>query len=284
MTAGEDWASEQLDALRTEHFSPQAWTRFFAASFRRAADTQKDRAQLARQARAWSILGLCAGLAACTWAPRAHLAAPRRRRFTLWWLVTSAMLDWHLGMVEGPAGEDRERLGAADALTLMRLWSVPLLAAQGEARNGSAAAFTTLIACAATTDALDGVLARRAGPTRLGSDLDTAADALTIAAAARAARRAGWLPVGAARLLSVRSGLPVAVVAATYFRTGRRPAIHSPAASRQLAPALLGGLAAAPFYPRAGTALTSAASIASLALDIHRSRPPSHRPPTGMDR
>jgi phosphatidylglycerophosphate synthase len=185
------------------------------------------------------------------------------------------MLDWHLGMVEGPAGEDRGRLSAADALTLLRLWSVPLLAAQDDPATRSRPMFTALIASAAASDALDGALARRIGQTRLGSDLDKAADALTIAAASHAATRAGWLPRGAARLLAVRSVLPVAAVATTYFRTGRRPAIDSFGASRRLAPALLGGLVVAPFWPRAGAALASAASIASVALDRHRSRPSS---------
>jgi phosphatidylglycerophosphate synthase len=188
------------------------------------------------------------------------------------------MLDWHLGMVEGLAGEDRERLNAADALTLLRLWSVPLLAAQDDPATRAGPTFTALIASAAASDALDGVLARRVGPTRLGSDLDKAADALTIAAASRAARRAGWLPSSAARLLTIRSALPVAAVAITYFRAGRRPPIDMFGATRRFAPVLLGGLAAAPYWPHAGATLTSAASIASLALDRKRpTRPRDER-------
>jgi len=197
-------------------------------------------------------------------------------RFTLWWLATSAMLDWHLGMVEGPAGEERERLTAADALTLLRLWSVPLLAAQGDPPT-SRPAYTALIASAAATDALDGPLARRIAATRLGSDLDKAADALTIAAASRAARRAGWLSASTARLLTARSVLPVAAVAATYFRTSQRPPIDTFGATRPLTPALLGGLLAAPFSRRSGAALAGAASIAFLVLDRHRTSPPGRR-------
>jgi phosphatidylglycerophosphate synthase len=270
MTAGERWASEQLGELRAGRFGPRAWTRFLAVSLRRAADTRKARTRLARQARGWSTVGFAGALAVSTWAPRAHIPAPSARRFALWWLATCAMLDWHLGMVEGPNGEDRERLSTADALTLLRLWSVPLLAAQDDPARRSRPMFTGLIAAAAGGDALDGALARRLGPTRLGSDLDKAADALTIAAASSAARRAGWLPLGAARLLALRGALPVAAVAATYFRTGQRPAIDTFGASRRLAPALLGGLAATPFFPSAGAALTSVASLASLALDRHR--------------
>lgn len=185
------------------------------------------------------------------------------------------MLDWHLGMVEGPKGEDRERLTAADAVTLTRLWSAPILAAQDQPTRDSRRVFAALIATAAASDVLDGPLARRAGSTRLGGDLDTIADAVTLASAARAARRAGWLPTGAARLVAVRSSLPVAVVAATYFRTGQRPASDCFGATRRLAPVLLGGLAAAPFSARAGATLTSAASLASLALYKKRATPSS---------
>lgn len=281
MTAGQLWASEQLNALRAGRFGPGPWARFLAASFRRATDTRRERPRLARQARAWSIAGLAGALVVSAGASRARVSAPRAWRFALWWLATCAMLDWHLGMVEGPAGEKRARLGAADALTLLRLWSVPLLAAQGAPGRRSRAMFSSLIASAAASDALDGALARRSGPTRLGSDLDKAADALTIAAASLAARRAGWLPPWAARLLALRSALPVAAVAATYFRTGHRPAIDTFGATRRLSPALLGGLAAAPFWPPIGAALTSSTSIASLALDRHRSRP-SHGGPAAQ--
>jgi phosphatidylglycerophosphate synthase len=87
--------------------------------------------------------------------------------FAGWWLSVAAMLDWHLGMVEGPAGEGRQDLSSADALTLTRLWMVPLLASAQEQL-----AFTSLIAIAGLTDTLDGPLARRLGPTRLGRDLE----------------------------------------------------------------------------------------------------------------
>lgn len=268
MTSGEDWAAEELGALLDGRFGPAAWTRFLRASFCRAAETRRARPQLARQARAWSRVGLLAGLAVCMAAPRVHGAAPRLRRFALWWLVISAMLEWHLGMVEGPDGEPREHLSAADALTLQRLWSVPFLAAQGDSARGSAPAFSALIVWAAGTDAVDGALARRVGPTRLGRDLDTVADALVVGAAARAACRAGWLSMWVAQLAVVRSALPVAYVAASYFRTGQRPLVGSLGPSRRLAPVLLGGLAAAPFSSRAGTALTGAASIASIGLGV----------------
>ena len=191
MTDGQRWTSEQLNALRAGRFRPRPWTRFLAASFQRAAETRRDRPQLARQAHAWSLAGLAGTLVVSAGASRAHLSTPRPWRFALWWLATCAMLDWHLGMVEGPDGERRERLTAADALTLLRLWLVPLLASQGDRAQRSGPAFAALIASAAASDALDGPLARRAGTTRLGRDLDTLADALVSTVAARSASRAG---------------------------------------------------------------------------------------------
>lgn len=178
------------------------------------------------------------------------------------------MLDWHLGMVEGPDGEPRERLSAADALTLLRLWSISLLAAQRDPVTGSGPTFAALIAAAAASDALDGALARRAGTTRLGRDLDTLADGLVSAVAARTAYRAGWLPRRVARLAVIRSSVPAGYAVGIYFLTGRRSLVDSLGTSRQLAPVLLGGIAVAPFAPRAGAVLTSGASTVSLGLVV----------------
>lgn len=296
MTSGERWATEELEALRAARFGARAWARFLGSSFRRAGATRRARPRLARQARGWSTAGLLLGIAASKSASRAQIAAPAARRFTIWWLATAAMLDWHLGMVEGPGGEQRERLSAADALTMLRLWLIPFLAAQENPVRRSRGTFTALIASAAVSDALDGALARGAGTSRLGRDLDRVADALVVGVAARAASRAGWLPVRTAQLAVIRSGLPVASAAASYFRTGQRPLVDSLGPGRRLAPVLLGGLAAAPFSSRAGAALTSGASVASLALgaaqpgyraEARRENPPPEcrsKVPSGVSR
>lgn len=273
MTSGERWSAEELDKLRAGRFAPQAWVRFLRESFRQAAHTRLTRLGLSHQARAWSAIGLGGATAAPAVALRLHLPAPRPRRFTLWWLLVSAMLDWHLGMAEGEDGLPRERLSAADALTLHRLWLIPLLAAQDGRTRRSGWAFTSLIAWAGATDILDGPLARREGPTRLGRDLDKAADTILISVAARAARRALWISPRAARLTHLRSALPVVYVAASYFTTGRRPIVDSLGAGRLLGPVMLGGLAIAPYSQRLGAGLTSAASVASLLLAV----PPANR-------
>jgi hypothetical protein len=266
MTTGERWAAAELDTLRARWFRPGACWSFVTAAFRRAAETRRGRPELVTQSRIWSLAGLGIGVAVCAW-PR--IPSPRRSRFTLWWLATASMLDWHLGMLEGPAGEPRDRLRAADALTLTRIALVPFLAAQGDPEHGSAPTFTALLALAGATDALDGALARRTGPTRLGADLDTVADVITGVTAARAARRAGWLPAGASQLVAARHAAPIAVVSASYFRTDHRPATNAFGATRRLAPALLAGLATAPFSNRIAVALTSTASIGALALAWH---------------
>jgi len=270
MTAGEQWAAEQLDDLRAARFTPRAWQRFLRASFTGAKHTRRARTGLARQTRAWAALGLAADPVLRAWASAAGFQTPTRRGFVTWWLAVCVMLDWHLGMVEGPAGEQRDRLAACDALTLARLWSLPHLGAQSSPAGGSAPAFAALIGLGAASDALDGVLARRAGPTRLGRDLDKAADALVVAVACRAARRAGWLPTRTARLATARSVLPVAVAAGSYFATGHRPAVDTIGPGRLLAPVLLGGLAAAPFAHRTGALMTGGASALALALAATR--------------
>ena len=260
MTAGERWTTEQLRALRSAHFGPRAWMRFVASSLQRAGDTRRARPRLARQAHSWAAAGLLGQLAAAAAARRAGASAPRRRALIAWWAATAAILDWHLGMLEGSAGEQRDRLGAANAVTLARVSLVPFVSATARGSGRDRSAFSTLIAAAALTDALDGQLARRRGATRLGRDLDTIADVLVKLAAARTARRAGWLTPAGARLLTVCQGAGVALGTASYFSTGSRQA--GPAGEvRWSAPALFGGLALAPRAPRLGSALVTGGAL-----------------------
>ncbi len=157
LSEGERWTREALDRLRARRFSSPALVEFLAASLARARSVRARRPELVSQSRRFGAVGL-AGSAAL--GPHAVL------RWLAWW----AMLDWHLGMAESDGGpEPRARaLGAADALTLSRLWAAPI------ARR---TAHPAVIAVASATDVVDGLLARRVGPTRLGRDLDWAADA-----------------------------------------------------------------------------------------------------------
>ncbi len=157
LSDGERWTREGLDRLRARRFTPPAVLEFVAASFVRARHVRAHRPELVAQSRRYGAVGLAA-------------SAPLGPRAAIRWLAWWAMLDWHLGMVECDGGPERRAraLGAADALTLTRLWAAPL------ARR---TAHPALIVLASASDVADGLLARRSGPTRLGRDLDWAADA-----------------------------------------------------------------------------------------------------------
>jgi cardiolipin synthase (CMP-forming) len=89
-----------------------------------------------------------------------------------------------------------------NALSLSRLFMVPVVVALLLAReDGLAAAFFVL---AAATDFLDGRLARRAGPTRLGQILDPVADRLMLSCVAVVLAVRGLLPVWAVVILVAR--------------------------------------------------------------------------------
>jgi hypothetical protein len=279
MTAGERWAADELAAVRAAGFRPAAWWRFLAASWQRATETRRARPALTRQARAWSATALLAGHAARRAARILGVAAPSARGWTAWSLASAAMLDWHLGMLEGPDGEGRDRLRAADALSLTRAGLAPFIAATSPDAPRSRAAFSALIATGAATDLLDGRLARRTGATRLGRDIDTIADVALKLAAARAARQARWLTPKTTRLFATCQVAGVAVVAATYFRSGRRPAGEGLAEPRWTAPPLLCGLALAPHAPRMANALVGAASLATLTIALIRRASPGGKAP-----
>ena len=86
-----------------------------------------------------------------------------------------------------------------NALSLLRLFMVPVVVALLLARaDGLAAAFFVL---AAATDFLDGRIARRAGPTRLGQILDPLADRLMLSSVAVVLAVRGLLPIWAVAIL-----------------------------------------------------------------------------------
>src|SRR5918994_7348900 len=162
-------------------------------------------------ARRWAAVGGVAWLAL-----GAGGVEPFRRRTReglAWWALTATMLDWHLGMVETTDGRPRN-LGAGDALTLARAWLVPV----------ALDAPTPLVcAVAAATDALDGPLARRAGATRAGRDLEALVDACFTAAALRGAQRRGWLPPAVAGAELLRLGVGFSYALATYLGRASPP-------------------------------------------------------------
>ena len=159
LTDGERWTRAALARGRAAGWRPSAIAGFLAAAHKRSAQDRKARPELTRQSRRWSAAGAAVWIAGAALAP-----GPLRRRVVpglAAWAATAALLDWHLGMVQTPDGVPRP-LGAADAATLVRVWLAPLAAER--------AAPAVLIAGFAT-DVADGLLARRAAPTRFGRDV-----------------------------------------------------------------------------------------------------------------
>ena len=198
LTDGELWTRGELERLRARRFGAAAIGRFLAASQRRSNDTRAARRELTRQSRRWLAVGATAWVL-----PALGRVEPMRRRWRAglaWWTLTGLMLDWHLGMFESYDGKPRS-LGAADALTLARVWLVPV---------ASDAPSWPVCAAAALSDVLDGRLARRSDPTRAGRDLEGLVDVCFTFAALRGARRR--------RLLGrVPAGLEVARLSAGTF-------------------------------------------------------------------
>lgn len=233
LTEGERWAREQLALLLEARFTPRAVARFLVVSQRRAGEMRAQRPGLGRQAWSWMALGgaAWAGLAAGG-------AQPFRRRARsglAWWGASAVMLDWHLGMVETEDGEPL-RLGAADALTLTRVWLAP------------AAADTpspALVAFAALTDVLDGRVARATRSSRIGRDLEGLADTCFAAAALRGALRRDWISHAAvgAELTRLAAGFGYALY--VYFGRVEAPDPRVTRAARMTTTVRVGGLVAA---------------------------------------
>src|SRR4051812_28371613 len=236
LTDGERWSRELLDRLRAERFSARAWVRFFDDAFLRARVVRARRPALVRQSRRWGAAGLAA---AVPFGPRAAAS------WVLWW----AMVDWHLGMAETRDGSERP-LGAADALTLGRIWAAPVVRRHPR---------PWLVAIGMASDLADGMLARRAGPTRLGRDLDSTADTLFLDAALRGAVEQHGLLARIVTLERARLLVGTAVTLRSYLGDSQPAASQ---ANRGLAAALAAGgaLLAARGRPRAAEALIGAAS------------------------
>lgn len=211
LTDGELWARDELERLLARRFAPAAVAGFLAASFRRSAAVRRARPELARQSWRWMALG------AAAWVALALAGVqPFRRRLgpgLAWWAATAVMVDWHLGMVETADGRPRP-LSPADALTLGRAWLVPVAAD---------APTPAVTAAGAISDVLDGVLARRSGPTRAGRDLEGLVDACFGAAALRGALRRDWIAPTAVAAELARVGVGFAYAVAIYFGRANPP-------------------------------------------------------------
>src|ERR671914_829227 len=108
-----------------------------------------------------------------------------------------------------------------NALSLARLFMVPGVVALLLARVDGLAAVVFVLA--AVTDFLDGRLARRAGPTRLGQILDPVADRLMLSSVAVVLAVRGLLPIWAVAILVGRDLLALlgSLVVGSKIRVNR---------------------------------------------------------------
>ncbi len=253
LTEGELWAREQLGRLLAARFGPHAVARFLAASQQRANAIRRARPELARQEAVWGATGAAAWIVLARAGPASFRG--RGRAGLGGWALTLLMLDRHLGMVETEDGRPRA-LGAADAATLLRAWLAPAVAGRPT---------SALCVLGFATDVLDGRLARRAEPTRLGRDLEGLVDAAFQAAALRGARRqraVGRIPV-AAELGRLGGGFGYALL--VYLASSEAPDPHVLRAGRLSAPLRAAGLfAAGRGRRRLADALLLAGSAAAL--------------------
>jgi phosphatidylglycerophosphate synthase len=204
-----------------------------------------------RQSRRWGAAGLAA-------------AVPLGVRPATWWALWWALIDWHVGMLETPGGSPRP-LRAHDALTLARLWAAPIVRRHPR---------PALVAPLLLTDLADGALARRAGPTRLGRDLDSTADTLLFDQVLRGAVERRGIDPALLTLERARLLIGAAVVLASYFgRSEPTP----PMADRELAAVLAaaGLLCATGGRRRAGERLLGAAIGYRALIRVRSSRAPA---------
>lgn len=266
-TEGELWARTELALLRTARFSPAAVGRFLGTSQRRAGDVHRERPELARRARHWTMLGAAAWLLLA-----AAGREPFRRRLAAglgWWGAVAVMLDWHLGMFETAGGEPRN-LGPADALTLTRAWLVPVMA------DGLRPVPITLVAA---TDLLDGIAARATAPTRAGRDLEGLVDSAALGATLLGARRRDELAPATTALEITRISAGFAYTLLVYFGRADAPDPAVTRAARATTPLRVAGLlVASRGHRRAGSVVLAGGSLLGL---IAVARAAKRRAPDG---
>jgi len=258
LTEGERWTREQLEVLLVRRFSPPAVAGFLVASQRRAGEVRRARPELARRSRAWIAVGAAAYAGTCAvWSARGADGPPplRPRTAAAWWTATWLMLDWHLGMVETQDGRPRN-LAVADAMTLARVWMVPVALVRPTA---------PLTLAAFATDVLDGRLARASEPTRIGRDLEGLADSAFAAAALRGAVRRRWLVPAVAHAEMARLSLGFAYALGVYFGSAQRPDPTVTRAARVTTPVRMAGIAVAGAgRPRLAAAMVGGGAVWSV--------------------
>jgi phosphatidylglycerophosphate synthase len=211
-----------LAALQRGRYTPRAWGRFFADSWRKSRQTAKAHPSLARSwARVSVGMGLL-GLAgwAVIWLVEGQQVALRvLPTLALCLIVQQSDVFVHLGLNRAPDGRLRGRLGLPTTLTLIRGTLAGLLVAHLLRGVVPPPALTLgLYLPGVATDLLDGPLARRTSwTTRLGGYLDGEADFYLFASVTLCTWLAGRLPGWFALAMLLRFVIVIAGAIFSYF-------------------------------------------------------------------
>jgi len=283
----ETWTAAVLADLRQGGYTPATWLRFLVCSWRRARETARREARLARSWRRLSLT-IAAG-SAIPLAFAVHRHGARRARHMggllaggLAWQQVDAYL--HLGL------NRRLRDGVMEGSLGLAIWLSYL---RGTVAYWLLAATVTGIAIpglapgamvvGALTDALDGPVARHLRQaSKLGAYVDGEADLVLAVALTLAAVRRGTLPPHACWLVAVRYALPVGAAFGVAFARGRPPALEHTLPGRLCGVAQIGLMGCA-LAPRGGhwlagprrmlLGLTAALTVASAAAQVLRVAP-----------
>lgn len=240
-----DWTELQLARLRAERFRPQAWLSFVGESLRRSRELRPSYPHAHRTVVVLAATGTAMSVGGALLGGPVVGAAS-----AAWWIAACLMVDWHLGMLD-----DRDRLGAANVVTLARAGVLPAFVILGAAPAGVA-----LFALAGAADVLDGFLARSRGEsTRLGLWLDGSVDGLMLGAAAVIA-----LPAWAAAIVVGRYALPWVAIGGVYFLRATRPPLDTLVSGRIPGLVCFAGLALSLAGVRAGVGLAVAGALGGL--------------------
>ncbi len=212
-----------LTNLRQRRYSPVAWGRFLADSWRKSRATARAHPRLSRSWAHVSLLLalLAAGVFSLIWLLEGEQAALRLLPALLICItLQQGDVYVHLGLNWNIIdGRLRERLGLPTTLTLVRGLMADFLLAHllsGIIPPNSLTLGVLLIGIA--SDIADGQIARRANwQTRLGGYLDSEADLYLYAAATLCALRAGVLPAWVAAILLLRFAVLLIGALVSYF-------------------------------------------------------------------
>ncbi len=214
---------EYLDHLIAARHAPRAWVEYAGKVWRRSRDNMRCHGDAARSVLAHSVgffVLLFVGAAALTLlvgpglGPRLLIGGSSCLMLATLWML------FHLGLLRDPADRSFRRLNAANALTLLRLILIPgiyVFVVSGERVLAGITFFAS-----ATTDVLDGMIARRFHQvTRMGIVLDPLVDMAHNGVTLFALAVVGLIPDWIFALVATRYGLLLLGSAFIYFKRGR---------------------------------------------------------------